>query len=455
MRTLGLVALLAFLASIATVGSVRAQTIFERIIMPGDLIEGHAKLEPKCDNCHSAFSKDVQSKLCRDCHKPESEDVSRKQGFHGRDRNAASAPCKSCHTDHIGRDADTVRLDAETFDHNLTDFPLRGLHRGPECRSCHAPKKKMREAPSNCFACHEADDRHHGRLGKDCKACHSEDGWRKTKPFDHDSTKFKLVGSHEKVACLGCHAGERWKDLPTTCISCHQAQDVHEGRLGPGCKSCHSPKKWDTVKFDHDRETDFPLRGQHRKQKCESCHTANAFEFKLETTCVACHRDDDAHKGELGTNCKKCHQEDGWRRDVVFDHDITRFPLLGLHATAPCEACHTTARFKETPRTCVGCHEKDDSHTGRLGTGCSNCHTPNGWAFWKFNHDSQTDFPLTGAHSGLDCHACHTALVTEKIELSSSCYSCHQNDDIHRGSFGRRCERCHSTQTFSGVRAQR
>lgn len=454
MRSLGLAVMAAIVASVVSFERLCAQTIFERMIMPGDLIEGHAKLEPKCDNCHSAFSKDAQRQLCLDCHKDVSEDISQKQGFHGLNPEATSTDCKFCHTDHVGREADIVKLDTETFNHDLTDFPLLGLHRSTQCIACHEPSKKMREAPSTCIACHERDDRHRGRLGKDCHACHSEEGWQQTKPFDHDQTKFPLIGSHKTVACSSCHADERYKDRDTACIACHEAQDQHEGRNGTRCERCHSPEKWSAVKFDHDRDTKFPLRGRHKKQECEACHKANAFEVKLETACIACHRKDDAHKGQLGTDCKQCHQEEGWRHEVAFDHDITRFPLLGLHAAVTCDACHTTARFKDTPRACVSCHRDEDSHDGRLGRTCSHCHTPNGWSFWNFDHDAQTNFPLTGAHFGLDCHACHTVRVEDKIALSSSCYSCHQDDDIHRGSFGRNCAQCHTTQTFSGVRTR-
>ena len=44
-----------------------AQTI-ESLIMPGDLIRGHAELEAECSSCHVSFNRAGQDVLCRDCH---------------------------------------------------------------------------------------------------------------------------------------------------------------------------------------------------------------------------------------------------------------------------------------------------------------------------------------------------------------------------------------------------
>jgi hypothetical protein len=80
------------------------------------------------------------------------------------------------------------------------------------------------------------------------------------------------------------------------------------------------------------------------------------------------------------------------------------------------------------------------------------CHNPNAWELWRFDHDAQTQFPLTGAHRGLTCHACHTTKNVTKIVLGKDCYACHQKDDVHLGSLGRTCERCHVTASFKEVK---
>ena len=56
----------------------------ERVVMPGDVIEGHAKYENECKRCHRLFSKEAQKKLCLECHKKVSSDVREKKGYHGK-----------------------------------------------------------------------------------------------------------------------------------------------------------------------------------------------------------------------------------------------------------------------------------------------------------------------------------------------------------------------------------
>jgi hypothetical protein len=201
------------------------------------------------------------------------------------------------------------------------------------------------------------------------------------------------------------------------------------------------------VRFDHARATKFPLKGKHTTARCEACHTGDLYKDKLGTTCVSCHKKDDAHTGKLGTACQQCHNETGWRQKVAFDHDLSRFPLLGQHAVVPCEECHKSTSYKDASTACSSCH-RDTHHEGRLGTACASCHTPNGWALWRFDHSTQTHFPLTGAHSGLTCASCHREKSVAKISLPGTCYACHANDDAHQGNFGRGCEKCHNTRSF-------
>ena len=431
----------------STVGAARSQNMLERLVMPGPLIEGHAKLENECFGCHAAFSRQSQTGKCLECHKEIAADRLADRGFHGRQLDAAKQECRVCHTDHKGRGADIVQLDRETFDHAVTNFGLQGAHKTTGCNDCHAEAAKFRKAPSLCFDCHKASDPHKRQLGEKCDQCHGEDTWLHVKAFDHDATKFPLKGAHRSVDCAACHAGERYSNVATGCVECHRLQDVHLGRYGPKCQDCHDQAKWATARFDHDR-TRFPLRGGHAGIKCDFCHAGDLFRDKVATSCVSCHKKDDAHKGSLGARCERCHGDSNWRKTVAFDHDLTRFPLIGRHAVVPCEECHrTTASFKDTRSACASCH-KDAFHEGRLGPNCALCHNPNGWARWRFDHNSQTKYPLTGAHQGLDCHACHTIKNVTKVVLQTGCYGCHMLDDVHQGSFGRACERCHTTGSF-------
>jgi hypothetical protein len=137
---------------------------------------------------------------------------------------------------------------------------------------------------------------------------------------------------------------------------------------------------------------------------------------------------------------------------VFFDHDLSSFPLLGQHAIAACEQCHTTTRYRDADVTCVSCHRDDDVHLARLGPRCETCHNPNAWRIWRFDHETQTSFPLRGAHAKQNCVSCHVKPVSGAIELAQSCDGCHTRDDVHSGAFGRDCARCHTETEWRDVK---
>jgi hypothetical protein len=492
----------------------------ETLLMPGPVSKAHAKTEEQCGACHDKADRNRQSALCLDCHKDVAADLSAGKGFHGRIRGAQSSQCFACHSEHRGRNADIVNLSRAGFDHGLTDFPLRDAHSMVSCESCHHEGTAYRKAPTACIGCHRANDAHHGALGADCKACHTESAWQDV-AFDHDKTQFPLRDKHMDVPCAACHAGERYKGIPRQCASCHAPDDVHRGSRGNQCADCHTTAGWKTQKFDHARETGYALLGRHARLgcgdchrsgnlkdplpkdcigchrsddrhagrfgtdcgschgnetfrierydhaarhkfalvgahaalDCHVCHTATASEQKLGTQCASCHLVDDVHGGALGRACETCHNSTRWAEDVRFDHDLTAFPLVGLHVVVTCAQCHDSQRFKDAPKTCNACHAKNDVHKGTLGTDCAACHSPNGWNLWDFDHGAKTHFPLTGAHKPLRCSDCHVKPAGQ-VKLSTDCGACHQGDDVHAGQFGRNCERCHTTITFRGGRAR-
>ncbi len=522
MRTLCFVTTMLIWASMVGLSGGALAADIETLVMPGPVIEGHADIEDECTSCHKPFDRSGEDALCLQCHEDVGADLARGLGFHGKAPGLAATPCRSCHTDHLGRDADVVGLNAAVFDHTLTDYALEGAHIGVPCSSCHAKDEKHRDAPTECIACHRADDTHKGGLGEDCASCHVDTGWKEAK-FDHDETDFPLLGAHSDVACRLCHADEKfegtptecstchvqddvhrgrfgsqcadchsaedWKEVsfdhdrdtefrltgkhksaacgtchtghlyndkvPSDCLGCHATDDIHRGRNGPECQDCHDTRSWATVDFNHDTETEFPLHGLHADVSCESCHRGNVFEDPVGTECIDCHLDDDVHRGEQGKQCGTCHNEKGWAGVVKFDHELSAFPLLGLHATVACEDCHTSHVFQEAETECSACHQADDAHKTKLGDACAQCHNPNGWSFWRFDHAKQTDFPLHGAHEGVDCTTCHAQDKPASLELPDDCATCHFADDVHRGGFGRDCARCHNDNDWSKVRIQR
>ena len=393
------------------------------------LLKGwHKQLE--CVACHKPKAKYREAKPeCYDCHK---DDDQHKTRF--------GKACNNCHIE--------VSWKASRFDHDKTDFKLKDKHKDVECVECH-PNERYENTPTKCFFCHELDDEHKGKHGKKCDTCHVEKGWLAVK-FDHDKdTKFKLQDMHAKLQCSDCHKENVYeKEIKTTCVSCHEKSDKHKGRYGKECQVCHMTKGWGRSVFDHNEDTTFRIRGKHKKVGCDECHRGMLFGVKIESNCQSCHKHDDIHKGQEGKFCQQCHDERGWDAKVIFDHDATKFPLLGSHAIVPCEECHASGKFKDAKVQCDTCHKKDDVHKKRLGKNCDLCHSPTDWRIWRFDHNKQTDFPLDGAHEGIDCHACHTEPVKDKIDLSPVCYSCHKKDDNHNGNLGTQCGRCHVTSSF-------
>ena len=349
--------------------------------------------------------------------------------------------CGSCHSE--DRRWPDVR-----FDHSKTDFPLRGAHTDVACAACHVDEV-WDGLPSKCVSCHSSDDVHRGSRGSDCGKCHTTTKWSGA-AFDHKAeTGFALLGRHADLACAACHLDNMAvKKPPKSCVGCHSADDQHRGRFGTDCGDCHGVKTWKN-EYDHRAETGYALTGAHEQLTCESCHTG-ALSDPLPKTCVGCHRDDDPHGGRYDA-CDSCHSTSTWHA-VTFDHGFTNFPLIGIHATAACEACHTDLQFNDVSHQCGDCHADRDYHKGAFGKDCGQCHNPNGWDRWQFDHDRQTNYPLTGAHRGLECGACHKTPMGERITLSQACSACHVADDVHKGQFGIDCGRCHTTESFSDTK---
>ncbi len=388
-----------------------------------------------CIGCHKsgeAYRKALPA--CLSCHK--------KDDYH---EGQLAATCADCHNPDNWTGA--------RFDHSKTKFGLTGAHLSVSCGGCHLGGR-YKPAPLTCVGCHATDDAHRGERGDDCAKCHTTTGWKEAK-FDHQKeTGFALLGRHSKIDCQGCHRSGNFKDkIPKDCNGCHKADDSHAGRFGIKCDSCHNNDEWRPVKYDHLAQTKFALVGIHAKLDCHVCHTANVATQKLGTDCVACHKAANPHGVKFKTACDSCHGQQDWHSEISFDHDLTKFPLLGLHNVVSCAQCHRTQAFSDVKSRCIDCHKKDDVHKGGLGDKCDTCHTPNAWAVWVFDHQKQTGFGLTGAHAKIKCADCHRRPAAE-VKLSQDCVSCHQKDDVHAGQFGRQCQRCHSTVTFQGGRAR-
>ncbi len=315
----------------------------------------------------------------------------------------------------------------------------------------------------------------HGELAEPCASCHGENGWtpvRISRQFDHARWGFTLNGAHATTACRSCHASLDFRGANRTCAGCHA--DVHRGELGADCARCHSPRGFldRSAMVRAHQASRFPLNGAHLTTDCESCHTPAA-QGRLtfvnrSTECVQCHlasyqgaKSPDHVAGGFPTDCNQCHATSTWP-GARFNHATTRFPLTGAHRAVPCQQCHGDGVYRGKNALCVSCHQADydrttdpNHRTSQFSTDCGTCHSTTGWDGANFNH-SATAFPLTGAHTTVNCQQCHGDGVF--AGKSTACVSCHQadydatTDPSHQAAqFSTDCASCHTTAGWPGA----
>lgn len=434
------------------------------LISPGKLSHSHLHLSgvANCSQCHTAKKKADPLK-CLACHRDLADRIKAGRGWH---RNKV-AGCITCHPEHQGEDFKLIDWDLKKFSHSETGFPLTGAHKKiAGCAACHAtanslPNKKGKTymlKDAGCAACHP--DPHRGQLGNQCTQCHSAAVPFQQVAFDHGKSRFPLKGAHKSLGCASCHPNQQWKGLAfSRCSDCHS--DPHQPSFGADCRACHQETSWKTTAFNHDR-TRFPLRGKHGALACIQCHPRGGKSGKIAfANCADCHRQD-PHQGRFGQDCQGCHVVEGFEK-VSFNHDKTRFPLTGKHVALSCLKCHPkkgtekSALSKPLPTACAECHA--DVHLGQFAANCDACHTTRGFSGpeLKFNHQTDSAFPLQGKHASTSCRRCHErkqlSFPAGKGEavlykpLSTECRACH--DDYHQGQLPADCRLCHGFASFA------
>ena len=160
-----------------------------------------AHLATPCFSCHLEEDKWRLHGVgleCIDCH----EDIHKE--FISEEFYPEQA-CESCHSEN--------RWSEIQFDHELTEFELKGAHKEQDCRACHFSSNDVGEVIQNfssftdhCTDCHP--DIHYQQFDQDgvtdCVQCHGVDQWE-IPDFDHSKSLYPLDGAHEKVSCRECH----------------------------------------------------------------------------------------------------------------------------------------------------------------------------------------------------------------------------------------------------------
>jgi hypothetical protein len=275
---------------------------------------GHARVE--CAKCHIPKGKDTLFKVkfakCTDCHTDQHSGQ-----FVGAPYFNA---CDRCHN-LDGYKPSTFTL----VSHKKTKFALTGGHVAVPCADCHKESAQLQPKSAvyhwknlDCTSCHE--DVHKGQFKErmqqkradgsmaGCEACHGTKSWKELSGFDHSKTKFPLLGAHRATACIDCHKPPNletkmldvdFKAAPLECEDCHE--DIHGKQFAKAdvtrCADCHNSMKWKPSTFDHDKRTDFPLRGAHQNVRCADCHKLTKvvadktvlFYKPTPKDCAACH----------------------------------------------------------------------------------------------------------------------------------------------------------------------
>ena len=270
--------------------------------------------------------------------------------------------------------------------------------------------------------------------------------------------------------CLACHT--EIKERLTLQKGYHNSGDV-KGKSCIVCHSDHHGKKFQMIRFDESKFdhtlTGFKLSVPHHKRECSECHntkfiTNQKIKSKkytylgVGTECLTCH--EDYHQKTLSSDCLNCHSPDTFKPASGFNHNKTKFPLSGKHATLECLSCHKVQDiagkkfqdFRVNQFNCSNCHK--DPHQDKFGQNCSQCHNETSFEIVKgvnkFDHN-KTNYRLEDKHLTVNCKACHKTKFTDPLKFKL-CTDCH--NDYHKGQFAEKgispdCSKCHTTKGFS------
>ena len=427
----------------------------------------HSAIASQCANCHSG-NYTLTPNTCFGCHQNNYNNTTNPP--HG--SSGFGTDCETCHSQNAWTPAN--------FNHDGQYFPIySGEHAGEwnTCNDCHTNSSNY--SVFSCIDCHEhnktdMDNDHSGITGyvyasNECFACHPTGS--KQGAFNHGTSSFPLTGAHISVDCIQCHS-TGYANTSIDCYNCHSANynstanPSHTALVLPtDCKSCHTTNPgWQPALFPQHNDF-YILQGAHSAiaSQCANCHSGN---YTLTpNTCFGCHQNNYNNttnpphgSSGFGTDCETCHSQNAWT-PANFNHDGQYFPIYsGEHAGEwnTCNDCHTNSS-NYSVFSCIDCHEHnktdmDNDHNGVAGyvylsSACYACH-PTGSKEGAFNHIN-SNFPLTGAHVGVDCGQCHT---NGYLNTSSACVSCHQsnynntsNPNHQTLAISTECQTCHTT----------
>ncbi len=325
----------------------------------------------------------------------------------------------------------------------------------------------------------------HGPLNIPCENCHTSTSWapiRAVPEFNHNSTRYPLLGAHEKIYCTQCHVKPVFTNVGKNCTDCHA--DIHRRQMGANCAQCHTPLGWNvSVQAIQNHFNRFPLLGMHAVVECDACHKNAAVGnyMGLSTACVTCHMPDfnqtvnpNHAAAKFSTTCETCHSSfDNWL-NATFDHNAVGFSLTLGHANVPCASCHLNGNYNLTitQNDCGNsqCHLTTWQQTTNpvhpstgaafAAANCATCHNTAIWTTTIFDHTT-TGFPLTNGHANVTCALCHINNNYNLTIAPTDCGNsqCHlttwqnTNNPVHSTSgsafAAANCTTCHNTLSWT------
>lgn len=461
-------------------------------------VERHAHVpNERCESCHvngdparwrqiaataghrvhlESQDSSLQGLQCIDCHSVNLHE------FASVDRTCGKSGCHTNNTIKLGA-MSQVELHCTTCHNFMVEAPglaLDSLGRpltphARQCLGCHEMRERMAELDIGrdphrgvCGDCHNPHTQQTAREVS-CATASCHNNWRQV--------SFHIGVPHPEQ-CSRCHEPHSWRVEGENCVRCHQSilNEWRRGRvIGAGeprpLPMAHGAAPDDVrpvaqlaalttdaepllTAWHADAQQSAPAQGaqgtqrprafarfshgEHREQKCATCHSSRvrhgALIVQSEAQCQSCH-----HQQANRTNCAACHQAAELRtartrdraiqlavtgqavqRRLRFDHE--------QHGDVQCAQCHTNTLTRAPEGAdCSSCH--DSHHTAEAN--CVTCHAGGN--------------PIA-AHEARD-HAtcasasCHGARAPRLPNTRAACLMCHTAQTNHAP--GRTCENCH------------
>ena len=432
-----------------------------------------ASSAPPCESCHTpasfkvpAFTHANQAAFftgkhatqpCAACHKPAAAAYPGGRGTtvrykgltacaslpHGRALAGRSdRACEGCHTPEGWAGA------SRAF-HKTSRFPLEGRHLAVAVRQRATSTARSRARRTGATTATGSGGRTTRTRRASAPTARPATG-RSAGPrcsWNHGAaTGMPLSPAHRALGCDSCHTNRRFDAGSPSCYSCHAkeyqatTQPTHAGRgLPDAVRALPQPSHTSFSQATFEHSAYFPLAGVHATQACAACHKNNVYKG-TPRDCYGCHqtdyeRTDQSRITRRPASRPRASRATGRRTRAgrrTFNHSSV-YPLVGVHATQACTACHKNNVYKGTPRDCYGCHRTDyertdqpESRGGRASRRPASRATGRRTRAGRRRSTTAASSRSSASHATQACTACHKNNVYKGTPRD--CFGCHRTE---------------------------